>query len=484
MDKSNHMGSNIGIQVKEKKSLKDTIGDIKSKSQVSFKNIHMKITLTVVILLLLAAVAGLAYNEYLTKIEAVDIYVGQDKIGAARDEGEVMAAVEEIKKDLSKTYDMEIAFTNKISFKETHLKDELLTPIEDLKSSMKSGMGFMVYGYVLSADGNDLGALKTKEDMEMLIEKIKEPFAASMEDGEVLKNIRIIEDIGIDKKKIAFDKIKETDSFYQYLLTGSEEIKIHTIEAGESFWTIAEMHDMSVEDLIAANPDKNPELVQIGDEIKLILPKPLLNVETTSERQYDKQLDFERKVEYDKEKYNTYQEVKVAGENGSSSILESRIRKNGAIVEEEILKEEITKKPVAEIITKGTIEPPKTMATGEFLRPTRGRVSSPYGMRNGRMHRGLDIASGTGTSIKAADGGKVVYVGYRGAYGKMIEIDHENGYRTRYAHNSSLLVEVGERVYKGQEISKMGSTGRSTGSHLHFEVIKSGDNQNPSNYVN
>jgi murein DD-endopeptidase MepM/ murein hydrolase activator NlpD len=115
--------------------------------------------------------------------------------------------------------------------------------------------------------------------------------------------------------------------------------------------------------------------------------------------------------------------------------------------------------------------------------PTRGSVSSRYGMRNGRMHKGLDIAASTGTSIKAADGGKVVFAGRKGAYGNLVEIDHGNGYKTRYGHCSAINVKRGDKVYKGQVIAKVGNTGRSTGPHLHFEVIKNGGNQNPASYV-
>ena len=99
------------------------------------------------------------------------------------------------------------------------------------------------------------------------------------------------------------------------------------------------------------------------------------------------------------------------------------------------------------------------------------------------MHRGLDIAARTGTPIKAADGGKVIFAGRKGAYGNLVEIDHGNGYVTRYGHCSTINVKVGERVYKGQVVAKVGNTGRSTGSHLHFEVLKNGRNQNPAGYV-
>lgn len=99
------------------------------------------------------------------------------------------------------------------------------------------------------------------------------------------------------------------------------------------------------------------------------------------------------------------------------------------------------------------------------------------------MHYGIDIAAPAGTAIKAADGGKVTYAGWKGSYGYLVEIDHENGYVTRYAHCSKIEVKVGSRVYKGQIIARVGSTGRSTGSHLHFEVLKNGVHVNPYGYV-
>lgn len=484
MDNSNHLGSYIGSWEKVRDSFKNMAGKIRNKEKIEFENIHRKVAIGVFIFACIALLGTAAYKTHLKNTLAFDVYVEGESIGTARDKEEIFATIEEIKSELSDTYDMEIAFTKELTFEETHVRDEAITAPKDIQSSIKSKLGFMVYGHVLNVDGEDIGALKNKKDMEAAIESIKDPFKASIPEGEILKDIKIVENISIERKEVPFNQIKDIEAFNNHLLTGSEEIKMHRVEVGESFWTIALIYNMEVEDLEMANPDKNPEALQIGDEVKLVLAKPVLTVETITERKYDKAVEYETKTEYDDNMYDIYQETKVAGENGLSNILESKTRRNGIVVEEKILAEEITKEPTAEVILKGAKETPKTMATGTFLMPTRGRISSPYGMRNGRMHRGLDIASSTGTSIKAADGGKVVYVGYRGAYGKLVEIDHENGYKTRYAHNSEMLVEVGDRVYKGQEVAKMGSTGRSTGSHLHFEVIKSGSNQNPSKYVN
>jgi hypothetical protein len=117
---------------------------------------------------------------------------------------------------------------------------------------------------------------------------------------------------------------------------------------------------------------------------------------------------------------------------------------------------------------------------------TEGWISSRYGYRTdpftGRrqFHRGIDFAGSEGTPIYAAAGGIVINAKKHPQYGNLVEIDHRNGYVTRYAHTSKMLVKAGDVVKKGQEIAKMGSTGRSTGTHLHFEVIKNGSTTNPA----
>jgi len=117
--------------------------------------------------------------------------------------------------------------------------------------------------------------------------------------------------------------------------------------------------------------------------------------------------------------------------------------------------------------------------TGQFMWPTSGTISSNYGLRNGRQHQGIDISAPHGTTIVAADSGTVVTSTYGAGYGNYIVIAHGNGSTTLYAHMSSLGVGVGTSVSKGQYIGTVGSTGNSTGPHLHFEVSINGSRVNP-----
>lgn len=120
---------------------------------------------------------------------------------------------------------------------------------------------------------------------------------------------------------------------------------------------------------------------------------------------------------------------------------------------------------------------------------TDGWISSYYGKRidpfSGKkvFHHGLDFAGKEGSSVHAVADGIISWTGNRGGYGELVEIDHGNGYQTRYAHNKSLTVAIGDRIKKGETIAVMGSTGRSTGPHVHFEVLRDGQAVNPYNFV-
>lgn len=124
------------------------------------------------------------------------------------------------------------------------------------------------------------------------------------------------------------------------------------------------------------------------------------------------------------------------------------------------------------------------------LMPTVGRITSTFGYRDnpfgkGReFHQGIDIANEPKTKIKAAGKGVVTYAGYNGSYGKVVIISHGYGYQSIYGHNSNILVKVGDSVEKGQIIAEMGNTGRSTGTHLHFEIRYYGNPIDPYKVLN
>lgn len=121
--------------------------------------------------------------------------------------------------------------------------------------------------------------------------------------------------------------------------------------------------------------------------------------------------------------------------------------------------------------------------------PGSGFISSRFGRRmdpftgQTAMHRGVDFAALSGSPVRSTANGVVSFAGRQGAYGLMVEVDHGNGLRTRYAHCSKILVKPGQRVARGAVIARVGSTGKSTSSHVHYEVIRNGLHQDPMHFV-
>ncbi len=182
------------------------------------------------------------------------------------------------------------------------------------------------------------------------------------------------------------------------------------------------------------------------------------------------------------------EKVEVAGKDGYRVYQATTVYIDGVAVRTDYTDIE-HRQPTNAVILRGT--KPKTVASGTFVYPVKNIVTSYYGWRtlNGQsdFHYGIDLRAAVGTKIAASDGGKVAFAGTLGgmnaSYGKLIIIDHENGFRTYYAHLSSFSVKTGDRVYQGQIIGKSGVTGNVTGPHLHFEIRKDGKTQDPLKYL-
>lgn len=135
---------------------------------------------------------------------------------------------------------------------------------------------------------------------------------------------------------------------------------------------------------------------------------------------------------------------------------------------------------------KGALTVGVKPANENFIKPHPGSISSKYGPRTypyAGFHTGIDIAGGSGTPIVASKSGRVITATYHSSYGNYIIIDHGNGYQTLYAHASKLNVSVGQSVSQGQVVALVGSTGNSTGPHVHFEIRINGNHTNPLNYI-
>ncbi|MBQ7840976.1 MAG: M23 family metallopeptidase [Lachnospiraceae bacterium] len=265
-----------------------------------------------------------------------------------------------------------------------------------------------------------------------------------------------------------------------------EKEQIYEVKSGDTLSQIAEDNGLPMDELIAINPTLENErsMIRVGDELIITIPEPELSV-IHSECIYEED-SYEADIVYvDNDSWYTNQ-TKVlqqpsAGFRKAAAVVTYR---NDMVVSEEILKEDVVYEAVPKIVERGTKVPPT------FIKPiSGGRLSSAFGRRSAptkgasTYHKGVDWATPTGTAVMASCGGTVTRAGWASGYGYVVYIRHEGGRETRYGHLSKVLVSVGQKVSQGQKIALSGNTGRSTGPHLHFEILINATAVDPYKYM-
>lgn len=343
-----------------------------------------------------------------------------------------------------------------------------------------------------------------------------------------LESIKINSKIAYTATETSPTKILSDEEAYKLLTIGEKEPVTYKVVEGDTVSSIAAKFGITQDEVYANNSDIEEFTLQIGQVIRITLPEPaidVVSVEKVSEViptapqtiiRHNSQLAAGKRI------------VASPGKSGAKRVDYRLTKQNGEIVNEQWIGQEVVRRSAPIIIVKGTkvmVEPkkaepkkiaPKKVSTVEessdsdgsdrdtssesssssssdnqeevtsggsgFSWPVGGAsISSTFGTRWGKLHAGVDL---TGPSnIKASAPGTVTYAGQMNGYGNIIIISHGDGYETRYGHLSSIKVSVGESVSRGESIGVMGNTGRSTGTHLHFEIRKNGDPKNPLSYL-
>ena len=211
-----------------------------------------------------------------------------------------------------------------------------------------------------------------------------------------------------------------------------------------------------------------------GMEITVEQSCPLLVVTTVEEVNEDREVIPSLETQEDTTMFVGQQRIIQEGEPGQASVLSRVVKRCGVAVANNDLSAVTKTEATPLIVATGTQTMPEMPEGCLYLWPVRGPITSDFGYRyifgENNFHRGIDIAASAGTAINAAADGTVIFAGVKGTYGNLVILSHSNGFLTYYAHCSKLLVNVGENVTQGQPIAAVGSTGRSTGPHCHFEV--------------
>lgn len=295
-----------------------------------------------------------------------------------------------------------------------------------------------------------------------------------------LESASIREKITYEPVKADPNKVLTEAEAVKVLTEGREEPVTYTVQEGDSLSSIATKFDMTAWEIKQNNPGVRELYLQIGDELKLTAPKAPVTVRTVEKVVEQIAIEPEVEIRQSDELKAGVTKVVRPGQAGLKEMDYRLTKENGEVVQEAWLGQKVLQPSVTEVVLRGTKV--EGEGSGQFAWPVSGAtMTSSFGVRWGRMHEGVDLVGSS--DIHASDEGVVTFAGQQNGYGNVIIIDHRNGYQTVYGHLSSIGVHVGQVVQQGEVIGIMGSTGLSTGLHVHFEIRKNNTAQDPMTYL-
>jgi len=413
------------------------------------------------------------------------VYVDGENVGAVADQSTVEAAITSVEAIGSRTLGYDYTVDNDISYRLSLTLRSELTQKEDLRDYFSTKIDAADEDdarlYEITVDGQRMGVIENKAEFNNLLRELKDAYTS----GDTV-SAEFVEEIQVSPVLLS-DEVLTIDQMRAVLTENTTGETTYTVVSGDTFNAIAYRNDMSMSDLKALNPDVNVNKLSVGQVLNVKELIPRLSVRTVETATYFEPIPCPVQTKDDPNIYKGSSKIITQGVEGEALVTANVTRVNGVEKNREVLTSETLREPTTTIKAVGTKPRPKTASNGYYKWPCRGKITSYFGYRrifgSRSYHSGIDIAGSYGTPIAAADGGKVTFSGYKGNYGYLVIITHDNGTQTYYGHNSSNLVSAGQRVYQGQTIARMGSTGRSTGNHCHFEVRIRGSAVNPLNYL-
>lgn len=410
-----------------------------------------------------------------------EVIVDGENIGLVTDRQIVYDAIDEVRGEIkmylgqNKDYEKEPAFVRRL------VSEKSLTDKEGIKTTLLSNVDSMVEGYGIYINGQVILGVSTREAADWVFATYKKMHLTE----EVTEGVSVdfCENVEVKKEFLHIALLETPEEAVEILSGGRQELTTHTVKRGDSLWKIAEKYDTTVEHILAINDPAVTQNLQIGSSVCVEEAVPMLSIRTIRTVSLTEPVPFEVEEIKDDSMYEGRTLVERDGQEGTAKVLARVTTVNGVQTQKEVIESETVTPPVNQIVKVGTKERPPTTGSGSFINPTYGVLSSRYGARWGKNHDGVDISGEYNSDIKAADGGVVIYADWMSGYGNYVVIDHENGYQTAYGHCASMNVSVGDRVVKGKVIAKMGNTGRTSGTHLHFEVRYNGEYVNPLEYI-
>lgn len=317
---------------------------------------------------------------------------------------------------------------------------------------------------------------------DVLSEIVGEVKAVSKDDFDLgLLSIGYAEEIEVVESYLNASELTDIDTAIEEVTQAQEKDAFYPVQTGDTLSEIAIKTGIPMEKIIEINEGLQDEnsTIRAGEELVITIPEPELSVERQEQVYYEE--DYEAEVQYvdNDDWFITEKETLQEPSAGHRKVVATVSYKNEKETGRDIVYEDITMEAVPKIVERGTKVPPT------YIKPIYGgRFTSGYKARWGRMHKGVDWACPIGTTVMASSSGTVTKAGWGSGYGYVVYISHADGRQTRYGHLSKVLVKPGQRVAQGDKIALSGNTGRSTGPHVHFEILINGSQVNALKYLN
>ena len=346
-------------------------------------------------------------------------------------------------------------------------------------------------GTALYLDGELTAVCADGDQLRYYIDSLLEPYENADDPNQTVSFNR---EVTLEDGIYFNESFKSYEDIVNYLSGVQQAQKVYTVMEGDSISLIASKNNLTVAELCALNTDIGLNIdsaIFPGDQIIVTKEEAVLEIRITRTVTWEEEIPFTTEKSSSSDyAFGTTKTIQE-GEPGIRSITAQNVYdENGVLLEQQILSSEVVKEAVHRKIVTGTKLPSGIVAqvgNGTFIWPVPQYTYCSRWYSSG--HKGVDICAPAGTPIYASSSGVVTKAGYERAgagtgYGNSIIINHGNGYSTLYSHCLSLTVSAGQAVSQGQLIGYVGSTGRSTGNHCHFEIRYNGKYLPPQNYFN
>lgn len=332
----------------------------------------------------------------------------------------------------------------------------------------------------LYVDGEFVGAVKDATKLNRALVSLKAPY----ENGDENRTVSFVQNVSVLDGIFFADTVVPDSQLADLVVSEVSGAKFYTVARGDSPSLVAKKNGITYRELLALNGVSEFKSFQIGDVVQVGASVPFLQVKYVERTTRQVEIPFSRKTEKNNKMTLGTTKVSQKGVKGLKEELVESVYIDGMLQQETVVQSTVLKEPVTEITQQGTVWNGTVIqgGNGRLVWPTGGGYVSRGFVGQYPAHNGVDIAGPYGTHIYAADTGVVTKALYTNVgYGIYCIIEH-GGYQTLYGHCSRLLVSVGQQVQQGQLIAYMGSTGNSTGNHLHFEVKRGNVRYNPYNW--